>query len=122
MVLPAGGITTFNIHHGYVEALVRGYRSGYLDDVDYHHLTQCETLEGKGSLYPFARGKRPFACAGRRVRFPLLAYSSPCGMRMADVKLNLQETDYDQFLQDEVRFALVSLTCELLVCTIWHGV
>jgi hypothetical protein len=24
-------------------------------------------------------------------------------MRAADVKLNLQETDYDQFLQDEVR-------------------
>jgi hypothetical protein len=47
MVLAAGGITTFNIQHGYVEALVRGYRSGYLDDVDYHHLTQCETLEGE---------------------------------------------------------------------------
>lgn len=46
MVLSAGDITTFNIQHGYVEGLVRGYRSGYLDDVDYHHLTQCETLEG----------------------------------------------------------------------------
>jgi V-type H+-transporting ATPase subunit d len=63
MVLNAGGIATFNIQHGYVEALVRGFRSGFLDDVDYHHLTQCENLE--------------------------------------DVKLNLQETDYDQFLQDE---------------------
>jgi hypothetical protein len=29
-----------------VEGLVRGYRSAFLDDVDYHHLTQCETLEG----------------------------------------------------------------------------
>lgn len=46
MVLAAGDITTFNIQHGYVEALVRGYRSGFLDDVDYHHLTQCESLEG----------------------------------------------------------------------------
>lgn len=46
MVLAAGGITTFNIQHGYVEALVRGMRSGFLDDVDYHHLTQCESLEG----------------------------------------------------------------------------
>ncbi|ETI45855.1 hypothetical protein F441_09577 [Phytophthora nicotianae CJ01A1] len=63
MVVAAGDITTFNIQHGYVEGLVRGFRSGFLDDVDYHHLTQCESLE--------------------------------------DVKLNLQETDYDQFLADE---------------------
>ncbi|RLN45123.1 hypothetical protein BBJ29_008089 [Phytophthora kernoviae] len=63
MVVPAGDINTFNIQHGYVEGLVRGFRSGFLDDVDYHHLTQCESLE--------------------------------------DVKLNLQETDYDQFLADE---------------------
>ncbi|ETV84131.1 hypothetical protein H257_03436 [Aphanomyces astaci] len=62
MVQSTGGLSTFNIQHGFVEALVRGYRSGFLDDVDYHHLTQCETLE--------------------------------------DIKLNLQETDYDQFLQD----------------------
>lgn len=48
MVLSAGGIATFNIQHGYVEGLVRGYRSGILDDVDYHHLTQCESIEGNG--------------------------------------------------------------------------
>lgn len=58
MVLAAGGITTFNVQHGYVEALVRGYRSGYLDDVDYHHLTQCETLEGERP-----EQRRPFALA-----------------------------------------------------------
>lgn len=46
MVLQAGGVASFNIQHGYVEALVRGMRSGFLDDVDYHHLTQCESLEG----------------------------------------------------------------------------
>lgn len=63
MATAAGDITTFNIDHGYVEGLVRGFRSAFLDDVDYHHLTQCESLE--------------------------------------DVKLNLQETDYDQFLADE---------------------
>ncbi|CAI5730817.1 unnamed protein product [Peronospora destructor] len=61
--MEAGDIATFNIQHGYVEGLVRGFRSGFLDDVDYHHLMQCENLE--------------------------------------DVKLNLQETDYDQFLADE---------------------
>jgi V-type H+-transporting ATPase subunit d len=42
----AGGITTFNIEHGFAEAVVRGFRSGFLTDYDYHHLTQCETLDG----------------------------------------------------------------------------
>ena len=42
---------------------MRGFRTGFLGDADYHHLTQCETLE--------------------------------------DVKMNLQETDYDQFLANE---------------------
>lgn len=35
----------FNIHHGYTEALVRGMRCSFLSDADYHHLTQCETLD-----------------------------------------------------------------------------
>jgi V-type H+-transporting ATPase subunit d len=41
----AGDLTTFNIFHGYPEALVRGMRSSFLQDADYHHLTQCDTLE-----------------------------------------------------------------------------
>ena len=40
-----GGLTTFNMLHGYAEAIVRGFRTGFLNDSDYHHLTQCETLE-----------------------------------------------------------------------------
>jgi V-type H+-transporting ATPase subunit d len=38
-------MATFNIHHAYPEALVRGMRSSFLKDSDYHHLTQCETLD-----------------------------------------------------------------------------
>ena len=60
-------MATFNMSHGFVEALVRGYRSGFLKDSDYHHLTQCEALE--------------------------------------DVKLNLQETDYDVFLNSETNIS-----------------
>jgi len=41
----AGGLHTFNILHGFPEALVRGMRSSFLLDADYHHLTQCESLE-----------------------------------------------------------------------------
>lgn len=40
-----GNLATFNILHGFPEALVRGMRSSFLSDVDYHHLTQCETLD-----------------------------------------------------------------------------
>ena len=40
-----GDITTFNILHGFPEALIRGMRNSFLLDSDYHHLTQCDTLE-----------------------------------------------------------------------------
>jgi len=40
-----GDMTTFNILHGFPEALVRGMRSSFLGDADYHHMTQCETLD-----------------------------------------------------------------------------
>ena len=40
-----GDLTTFNIQHGFAEALLRGMRSSFLADHDYHHLTQCETLD-----------------------------------------------------------------------------
>ncbi len=40
-----GNLATFNILHGFPEALVRGMRSSFLVDADYHHLTQCETLD-----------------------------------------------------------------------------
>jgi len=40
-----GDMTTFNILHGFPEALVRGMRSSFMGDTDYHHLTQCETLD-----------------------------------------------------------------------------
>ena len=40
-----GDLTTFNIHHAFPEALVRGMRSSFLRDPEYHHLTQCESLD-----------------------------------------------------------------------------
>ena len=40
----------FNIDHGYLEGLVRGFKSGILRQGDYLNLVQCESLEGKSSL------------------------------------------------------------------------
>jgi len=38
-------MATFNSHHGFVEALVKGFRSGFLNDNDYARLQQSETLD-----------------------------------------------------------------------------
>jgi len=40
-----GAEYTFNIDHGYFEALARGWRSGILTPEDYYNLCQCESLE-----------------------------------------------------------------------------
>jgi len=37
----------FNIDHGYLEGLVRGFKSGILKQGDYLNLVQCESLEGE---------------------------------------------------------------------------
>jgi len=44
-MVTTGSISTFNIAHGYTESLLRGMRSSFLADSDYHHLTACENLE-----------------------------------------------------------------------------
>lgn len=38
---------TFNVDHGYLEGLLRGFKSGILRQNDYLNLVQCETLEGR---------------------------------------------------------------------------
>lgn len=53
-----GDMNTFNMQHGYSEALVRGYKSGFLTENEYRHISQCETLEG--------RCFSDFACNGFR--------------------------------------------------------
>ncbi|XP_029868477.1 V-type proton ATPase subunit d 2 isoform X3 [Aquila chrysaetos chrysaetos] len=35
----------FNVDHGYLEGLVRGFKAGILTSADYVNLAQCETLE-----------------------------------------------------------------------------
>lgn len=40
-----GDSLTFNINDGYLDALLRGYRSGILQTADYSNLTQCDMLD-----------------------------------------------------------------------------
>jgi hypothetical protein len=42
---PIGGLMTFNADYGYLEAIVRGFRSGFLKSFEYRQLSQCETLD-----------------------------------------------------------------------------
>ena len=43
--MATGGIATFNVNHGFAEALVRGFRSGFLTDSDYSRIQQSESLD-----------------------------------------------------------------------------
>jgi len=40
-----GDMSSFNMQHGFVEAVVRGFRSSFLTDESYNHLSQCDNLE-----------------------------------------------------------------------------
>lgn len=40
----------YNVDNGYLEGLVRGFRSGILTRTDYINLVQCETIEGELNL------------------------------------------------------------------------
>ena len=37
----------FNINDGFADALLRGYRSTFLRDDEFHHLKQCKSVEGE---------------------------------------------------------------------------
>nr|XP_056710655.1 V-type proton ATPase subunit d 2 [Euleptes europaea] len=43
--MPGGSEFYFNVNHGYLEGLVRGFKGGILKNADYVNLAQCETLE-----------------------------------------------------------------------------
>ena len=84
----------FNIDHGYLEALIRGFKGGLLNQADYTNLVQCETLEGKFYLsFSF-----PFCCEIMQ-NF------------LSDLKLHVQSTDYGNFLANEPGAITVSSQC-----------
>jgi hypothetical protein len=41
-----GSSLTFNVDDGFLEAIIRGFKSGILNTQDYNNLIQCENLEG----------------------------------------------------------------------------
>ncbi|OSX70535.1 hypothetical protein BU14_0728s0001, partial [Porphyra umbilicalis] len=75
-----GNMLTFNVDDGYLEAILRGYRSGILTTTDYINLTQCENLEDV-RMHLTVRGA-PFsllqASRGSRWRSAWLRRASAC--------------------------------------------
>lgn len=109
----------FNIDDGYFEGLIRGFRSGILRNADYLNLCQCETLEGTFAVFSLAglRRCRSWDRRGQRTRVP--ARRSPRGLGFAcvcraDLKLNIQATDYGNLLANETGALSVSVVDERL--------
>lgn len=69
------GFTTWNMEDGFLDAMVRGWRSTFLTEHEYGNLRE-------GGRRADARTKEDFE----------------------DMRLTLQETDYGNFLAAEVRF------------------
>jgi V-type H+-transporting ATPase subunit d len=67
------------VNSGFLEGIVRGYKSGTLTQAHYASLTQCETLEGQQGKYTL---------------LPLLTIT-------VDFKTQLSATDYGNFLANE---------------------
>ncbi len=42
---PVGDLTTFNAEYGYLESMLRGFRSGFLKEFEYRQLCQCTNLD-----------------------------------------------------------------------------
>lgn len=57
-----GGMLLFNVDDGYLEGILRGYRSGFLSTSDFVALTQCETLEDVRMHLTVSMRDEPFTC------------------------------------------------------------
>lgn len=69
------------VNTGFLEGIVRGYKTGILTQSHYANLTQCETLEG----------------VFVNIRF----LGFPNGCELSDFRTQLSATDYGNFLSNE---------------------
>ena len=74
----------FNLHSGWLEGVVRGYKAGLLTQNHYANLTQCETLDGPLCL-----------------SVQLHSHAHDVHTCWSDIKLQLSATDYGTFLANE---------------------
>jgi len=42
---PVGGLMSFNMEHGFIEAILRGTRAGFLTEFEYNQLCLCESMD-----------------------------------------------------------------------------
>lgn len=78
----------WNADNGFVDGILRGYKSGILNSTNYLNLTQCETVEGELGSSGFLS----------EIESPDLIVIF---LTFTDVRLQLSATDYGNFLQNE---------------------
>lgn len=67
---------SFNIHDGFLEAIVRGNRSGLLTTADYNNLCQCENLDDI-KMHLTATEYGPYLQNGEIPGFLVIGYLGP---------------------------------------------
>lgn len=91
-----------NINDGYVEALVRGYRSGLLTSADYNNLSQCDNLDDvKLHLVRFPLASRAEPQKGTPGPGQQLHMLRKCVDGARTPRYSQGSTDYGAFLQNE---------------------
>ena len=102
----------FNVDNGYLEGLVRGFRSGIMNRADYLNLVQCETIEGMLVGAADGLGSWKWVCLCKIPLVPQLIMNHLvlswllCAVRVhlvlplsPDLKAQLQATDYGNYLE-----------------------
>jgi ATP synthase (C/AC39) subunit len=112
----AGGLMGFNIHNGFAEALVRGYRSGFLNESVSVQCYHNDWYAPACSRRLQSRKLTKFGCVSHCCSFCAQDYTNLCQCEnLDDVKLNLQETDYDQFLSAQSKVIISFLAAKILL-------
>ena len=88
MATTHGNVLFFSLNDGYLDGFLRGFRLKILDQNDYSNLSQCESLDGIYSLLVIA--------LTIIISLPLIFTYV-----FLDFKLQLSQTDYKDFLQNE---------------------
>lgn len=95
----------YNADDGYLEGIVRGYRSSILTNTAYINLTQCETLEGNTATAIMITCKQRITHHHNNTLtiapFIQLSLSGTGSGSSIDVKLQLSASDYGTLLQNE---------------------
>merc|ERR1719253_1539667 len=112
-------LSFFNVDHGYMEAVIRGFRSGFLTTEDYRRLAACDTLEDVRS----ALEETDYGTFLQDEPSPILVstISKKCYEKLADeflyVKAQAMEP-LSTFLDFMMREKMIDNVCIIIQCAL----